>query len=92
MYRVRTHNRRVDRELDSLSPQTYDRIAEAISALANDPRPRGTIKLGDNIYRVRVGNYRIIYLIDDVAQLVSIGAVRRRNEATYRRPDDLFRP
>lgn len=90
MYEIRRVSSRVDRELDALTAQDYERIVPAIDALASEPRPQGCLKLEDDIYRVRVGRFRIFYQVDDAAQQVLIGAVRSRNEATYRRVSDLF--
>ena len=52
--------------LKPLPKKTRLRILAAIDALANDPRPPGTKKLqgGGGLHRIRVGNYRIIYLIE----------------------------
>jgi mRNA-degrading endonuclease RelE of RelBE toxin-antitoxin system len=51
-----------------------------------DPRPPGTVKLtGTEFWRLRVGDLRVIYLIDDPASLVIVPRVARRSESTYRR-------
>jgi mRNA interferase RelE/StbE len=61
------------------------RIAQAILELEDDPRRRGCRKLqGLEGWRVRVGDWRIIYHVDDKAQVVTIVEVRRRREDTYR--------
>ncbi len=55
-------------------------------ALAIDPRPPGSVKLTDTeLWRLRVGDLRIVYLIDDAADLVVVLKVARRAESTYRR-------
>ena len=73
-----------ERDLDALPIGDYRRIDQRILSLAVNPRPRGTVKLGDLSYRVRVGNWRIIYIIDDANHIVLIRNVRRRGEGTYR--------
>lgn len=89
-YRVRFRSRRAARELNTLSQTDYRRIRAAIAQLAFDPRPVGSVQLFDNIFRIRVGRHRIIYLLDDGERTVDIGGVRRRSENTYRGVRDLF--
>ena len=90
IYEIRFRSRRVNRELDALSQTDYRRVTVAIEHLASDPRPAGTARLEDDIYRIRVGRYRVIYSVDDDLRLVEIGGVRRRTEGTYRGIRDLF--
>ena len=56
-----------DKALKRLSVKVQVRIARAVEALADDPRPVGCVKLAgeDNLWRIRVGSYRVIYTIDD---------------------------
>lgn len=56
-------------------------IKTAITGLAENPRPQGYIKLkGEEAYRIRVGNYRIIYEIDDGKITVTVVAVGHRKD------------
>jgi mRNA interferase RelE/StbE len=48
------------------------------------------MQLGPAMYRLRRGNWRIIYRIYDSERLILVGAVRRRNERTYREVERLF--
>jgi mRNA interferase RelE/StbE len=59
------------------------RVIRTLRELANEPRPHGCRKLVDseNHWRVRVGNYRIIYIVDDAARAVDVVAVRHRSKA-----------
>jgi len=62
-----------------------DRIAAGIDGLADDPRPvRATRLAGRDDYRIRVGDYRIVYTVDDDARLVIVGRIAHRREV-YRR-------
>ncbi|MBO0814809.1 MAG: type II toxin-antitoxin system RelE/ParE family toxin [Actinobacteria bacterium] len=63
-----------------------DRVNAAIKGLAADPRPRGAEKLAGmkNAYRVRSGNYRVVYTVDDSIRVVSVARVAHRREV-YRR-------
>ena len=81
----------MQRELDSLQETDYQRVAARLKALANDPRPQGCEKLYDDIYRVRVGDIRVIYLIDEGNGRIEVGGIRRRSERTYRGLEGLFR-
>ncbi len=90
-FEVRLRSNRVKRELDSLQKTDYERVIAKLRALASDHRPKGCEKLHDDIYRIRVGNIRIIYLIDERAKRIEIGAIRRRTERTYKETEDLFR-
>lgn len=58
------------------------RIARCIDALADDPRPAGAVKLSgeDELYRVRVGDYRIVYQIQDRVLLVLVVRIGHRRD------------
>jgi mRNA interferase RelE/StbE len=70
----------VTKQLDALPDKDYLRVSKAISGLANVPRPRQCKKLKKSLsqYRVRCGDYRIVYEIDDKRQEVIIYRVRHR--------------
>ena len=72
------------KDLDDLADTDYRRIDQRIVALATEPRPPGTSKLKDLVYRIRVGPWRVIYLIDDKQRVIVIQRVRRRGKDTYR--------
>lgn len=70
------------RDLDSLEKADWSRVRARILALAGDPRPPGSLKLsGDGGYRVRAGDFRILYRIDDDAGKVFVYRVKHRREA-----------
>jgi mRNA interferase RelE/StbE len=75
-----------ERQLRRLPPGEAARLRPPILALANDPRPSGASSLvGTAFLRLRVGQLRVIYLVDDDALLVVTLRVARRAESTYRR-------
>jgi len=90
-FEVRLRSRRVQRELDGLIKADYERVITRFHNLAGNPRPPGCEKLHDDIYRIRVGAIRVVYLIDEVNKHIEIGAIRRRTERTYREIEDLFK-
>lgn len=69
------------KELEALSDPSLRRVDGAISALASEPRPRGCIKVrGTSLYRIRVGEYRVLYRVDDRARVIDIVGVGHRRE------------
>jgi len=70
-------------ELESLSSKLALRIFSRIERLALNPRPRGCRKLagGENLWRIRIGEYRVIYAIDDSQRIVDVTVVRHRRDA-----------
>ena len=89
-YRISPHSNTVTRALRRIHPVDELRIRERIEALSENPRPPGCLQLLVNIYRIRVGAYRVIYKVDDDQLSVEIGQVEHRNEATYRNVRRLF--
>ncbi len=84
VYRVRLRSRSVRKELDGLDDETYLRIVAAIHRLRENPRPPSMKKLtGQEVYRIRSGDYRVLYTVDAKAKEVRIEAVRKRDERTY---------
>jgi len=69
------------RQIKVLPIRTAERINEAIGRLAEEPRPSGVRKLaGLEGYRLRVGDYRILYKIRDESRLVTVYRVKHRRE------------
>ena len=71
-----------ERELRGLPAQIVARIWPRIEGLLADPRPPGCKKLrtGDRQWRIRVGDYRIVYEIDDKTKAVDVTRVAHRRE------------
>ncbi len=73
--------RRAQKELAQLSKQEYQRVKEAIENLSQEPRPQGCKKLtGREGWRIRVGDYRVIYEIEDMQQALTIIHVGHRRD------------
>jgi mRNA interferase RelE/StbE len=73
--------RRAQRVLDKLPKSDFQAVIEAIKDLAQTPRPRGIEKVkSTGLWRIRQGDYRIIYAIDDNERLVTVVRVGHRRE------------
>ena len=73
--------RSAEKELDRLPAKLHDRIVKRLLALIENPRPTGSKKLqGQEGYRVRVGAYRILYLVDDSEKQVEVFSIAHRKE------------
>ena len=70
------------KELDRLPAKLIERIFPRLEALAYEPRPVGCKKLkgGQQEWRIRVGDYRVVYTIDDAKLRVSVTRIRHRSE------------
>lgn len=70
------------KQFKKLSPEIQERIQIKIDELADNPRPNGVVKLvnGENRYRIRVGDYRVLYIIFDDVLLVTVVKVGHRRE------------
>lgn len=81
MYRVFLE-RGAERTLRRLAPKVHDRIITAIQGLANNPRPPGCRKLigSENDWRIRVGDYRILYEIVDDILVVRVNRIGHRRD------------
>jgi mRNA interferase RelE/StbE len=74
-----------ERELRALPKADRRRVVDRVRALAHNPRPPGNEKLsGQERYRGRQGDYRIVYAIDDEARVVEIVKIGHRREV-YRK-------
>ncbi len=74
------------RQLRKLPPDATARLRGPILALARDPRPPGAGALASSPWwRLRVGDIRIVYAIDEAERTIVVLRVARRNESTYRR-------
>ncbi len=69
------------KSLRKLPPNIQNRIKEAVDNLANESKPLGCKKLvGNTSYRIRVGNYRIIYDIEDDVLIITIIKIGHRKD------------
>jgi len=80
MYQVRIERPAV-KKIEKIPEPDYSRVKEAILSLAEDPRPYGYIKLkGREAYRIRQGNYRVIYEIHEkILTVIVVDAGHRKD-------------
>ena len=71
------------REIERLPAKIKERIIEALESLQSNPRPKGCKKLvgSARLWRIRSGDYRIIYEINDDKRIVDVNAIRHRSDA-----------
>ena len=71
-----------EKDLDALKGKLFQQIKNKIVNLSENPRPPGSIKLtAEEGYRLRSGNYRIVYRIEDKERIVYVYRIKHRKEA-----------
>ncbi len=74
-------SKKAQKQLDKLPDNIAEPIFDAISLLENEPRPTGCKKLqGRDGYRIRIGNYRVIYEIYDTELVIDVVALGHRKD------------
>jgi mRNA interferase RelE/StbE len=79
-------SRRAEKAFLDLPTKEAQRVKQAVEKLEQNPRTYGTIKLENApvaSYRYRVGNYRLLFDIDDEAKVIEVLDIRKRDERTY---------
>ncbi len=78
----------IERDLKRVPAQAREKILSEIASLGEDPRPAGFAKLkgSGNFCRLRVGDYRVIYTVEDAFLVVLVIEIGHRKEI-YRKPD-----
>ncbi len=79
---------RAAKDLASLPQPVLRRVDPGIQGLSNDPRPPGCRKLrgSNDAWRLRVGDYRILYVVDDGRKVVTVARILHRSTAYRRAP------
>ncbi|QSV64368.1 MAG: type II toxin-antitoxin system RelE/ParE family toxin [Dolichospermum sp. DL01] len=72
----------IQKQLDNLPNNIQERVYEKIAQLAEEPRPDGVVKLKgyDNEYRIRIGDYRLVYEIRDEQLIVLLVQCKHRRD------------
>jgi len=74
---------RAERDLKKLRAEVFHRIIAKLKALEENPKPAGSRKItgSKSDWRIRIGEYRVVYEIDDKARVVKVMRIRHRREA-----------
>ena len=88
-YTLRLH-RDIEKQLSRIPKKQRERLVEAMRSLSIEPRPQGCQHLQDELFRIREGQYRIIYAIFDDEVVIVVCKVTRRTEKTYRDLEGLL--
>jgi len=86
MYSI-TFKKKAGKELRQLPSEMLPKVAASINNLSEEPRPQGSKKLKDNdedMWRIRIGNYRVLYVIEDKIKIVNIRKIGHRKDV-YRK-------
>ncbi len=77
--------RKAEKEAEKIPLKFRSRVDKTISSLSSNPRPSGSKKLTEKEgYRIRVGNYRILYTVDDKAKVIVIYRIKIKGKSTYK--------
>lgn len=88
-YKLKIHHK-VEKQLQRIPKNQLERVVNTMRSLRNDPRPSGCVKLEEHLYRVRQGQYRIIYAVFKEEVVVVVCKVDRRSEDTYKNLQTLL--
>ncbi len=77
--------RKAQKEAEKIPTKYQSMIDKTILSLSSNPRPFGSKKLTEKEgYRIRVGNYRILYTVDDRAKVIVIYRIKIKGKSTYK--------
>ena len=89
VYTLKLH-RDIEKQLSRIPKKQRERLVESMRSLSVEPRPHGYQHLQDELFRIREGQYRIIYAIFDDEVVIVVCKVTRRTEKTYRDLEGLL--
>jgi mRNA interferase RelE/StbE len=88
-YQLKVH-RDIEKQLKRIPKKFRDRLIDTMRSLRDIPRPDQSTHLDSNLYRIRVGQYRIIYAIFEDELVIFVCKTARRSETTYREIKSLL--
>ena len=81
-YEIRV-SEKAEKDFTGIQQKEVIKIIDRIELLSSDPRPKGSKKIkvsDDNLYRVRQGNYRILYIVEDEIRIVEVKRIGHRKD------------
>jgi mRNA-degrading endonuclease RelE of RelBE toxin-antitoxin system len=89
-YTIRVASRAVEKQLATVPEEAREHVISRIRSLADQPRPKGIKAIARDVYRLRIGRYRVIYKILGKEEVILIGKVALRTERTFKGLEELF--
>lgn len=89
-YAIKVASRGVEKQLAAVPEDVREHMVARIRGLADQPRPKGIKALARDVYRLRIGRYRVIYKILEKEGVILIGKVALRTEGTFKGLEELF--
>lgn len=89
-YAIKVASRGVEKQLAAVPENVREHMVARIRGLADQPRPKGIKALARDVYRLRIGRYRVIYKILEKEGVILIGKVALRTEGTFKGLEELF--
>jgi mRNA interferase RelE/StbE len=89
-YTIKVASRSVEKQLAAVAEDDRVHVITRIRNLAEQPRPKGIKILARDVYRLRIGRYRVIYKVLEKEEVILIGKIARRTERTYKAIEELF--
>jgi mRNA interferase RelE/StbE len=89
-YTIKVASRAVEKQLAAVPVDDREHIIARIRRLGDQPRPTAIKALAQDVYRLRIGRYRVIYKILEKEEVILIGKIALRTERTYKRLEGLF--
>ena len=83
VYKLLFHSK-IEKQLAKIPKKNAESLADKIRALRKNPRPDQSMHLKREMYRLRDGDYRVIYAVFDDENVVYVGKIARRSEKTYK--------
>ena len=83
MYKLLFHSK-IEKQLSKIPRKNARRLADKIRELRENPRPTQSKHLDRGMYRLRDGDYRVIYAVFDEEAVIYVGKIARRSEKTYK--------